>query len=134
MIASQKREAKKGGQNAVEYILTIDMAKHICMLERNEKGKQVRRYFLEVEKKYKSIVTQIKTPQTYLEALKATVLAQEQLESTQGLLSEARETIQNLTHSGKIYTTTEIAKELGMRSASQLNIDLEAREIQYKSN
>lgn len=30
--------------------LTIDMAKEICMLQRNEKGKQARQYFLQIEK------------------------------------------------------------------------------------
>lgn len=30
--------------------LTIDMAKEICMLQRNEKGKQARQYFLKIEK------------------------------------------------------------------------------------
>ncbi len=37
----------------VEYILKLDIAKEMAMLERNEKGKEYRRYFIEVEKKYK---------------------------------------------------------------------------------
>lgn len=42
-----------GGQ-AKEHIIKLDTAKEMAMLERNEKGKQVRRYFIQVEKKYKN--------------------------------------------------------------------------------
>lgn len=48
---SQKNE--KGGRPKTEYIIKLDIAKEMAMLERNEKGKQVRRYFIEVEKRYK---------------------------------------------------------------------------------
>lgn len=57
IIVSQKRETiteyGKKASISNEYILTTDIAKEIAMLERNEKGKQVRRYFIEVEKAYK---------------------------------------------------------------------------------
>jgi anti-repressor protein len=36
----------------VEYCLSLDMAKELCMVERNEKGRQARRYFIEIEKKW----------------------------------------------------------------------------------
>lgn len=35
-----------------DYQLTIDMAKELCMIQRTERGKQARQYFLEVEKKW----------------------------------------------------------------------------------
>lgn len=41
------------GQSKNEHIIKLDTAKEMAMLERNDRGKQVRRYFIEVEKKYK---------------------------------------------------------------------------------
>ena len=41
------------GQTKKDHIVKLDTAKEMAMLERNEKGKQVRRYFIQVEKKYK---------------------------------------------------------------------------------
>jgi phage regulator Rha-like protein len=40
----------------------------------------------------------------------------------------------NLVHTSKTYTTTEIAKELGFKSATALNKDLESKKLQYKMN
>lgn len=40
-------------RNIINHAIKIDMAKEISMIQRNEKGKQARRYFIEVEEEYK---------------------------------------------------------------------------------
>lgn len=40
-------------QELQDHTLTLDMAKEISMIQRNDKGKQARQYFIQVEKQYK---------------------------------------------------------------------------------
>ena len=44
----------QGGRPSTDYEISIDMAKEISMLQRSEKGKQARQYFIELEKKWNS--------------------------------------------------------------------------------
>lgn len=48
-------KTQNGGRPSVEYNLTISMAKEVAMLQRNEKGKEVRNYFIQVEDRYKKL-------------------------------------------------------------------------------
>lgn len=42
-----------GVKVAIEYHVSLDMAKELAMVENNEKGRQIRRYFIAVERKYR---------------------------------------------------------------------------------
>ncbi|EIN2943532.1 TPA: antA/AntB antirepressor family protein [Escherichia coli] len=44
-------KGRGGDRRSKEYHLTLDTAKELAMVERNEKGRQIRRYFIECEKK-----------------------------------------------------------------------------------
>ncbi|WP_053228088.1 BRO family protein [Spirochaeta cellobiosiphila] len=75
-----------------------------------------------------------KIPQTFPEALRAYA---EEVEKRQSLeidnqIKESR--INKLIHTGKTYTITELAKELGFTSASKLNKQLQKLGFQYKVN
>jgi phage anti-repressor protein len=41
-----------------DYIVTLDMAKELCMVSNTDKGKETRRYFIEFEKQGKSLINQ----------------------------------------------------------------------------
>ena len=60
---------KGAGRPRIDHIISLDMAKEISMIQRTDKGKQARAYFLECERRVKSSVPAI--PQTYAEALRA---------------------------------------------------------------
>ena len=51
LVATKK---PNGGRPSQEYHITLEMAKQLAMVENNEKGMQVRKYFIECEKKLKS--------------------------------------------------------------------------------
>lgn len=47
---SSKMSESTGGRPSKEYELSVDMAKQICMIQRTDKGKQCRQYFIDLEK------------------------------------------------------------------------------------
>ncbi|MTB78856.1 oxidoreductase [Streptococcus uberis] len=52
---TQKKVTAQGNQSEfIEHIFNLDAAKEIAMIQRNEKGKEVRRYFIQVEKDFNS--------------------------------------------------------------------------------
>lgn len=51
---SEKSEKPKGGRPSVDHQITIPMAKELCMLQRTDKGKQMRQYFIAVEEQWNS--------------------------------------------------------------------------------
>ena len=55
----------------MEYSFTVEMAKELSMLEKNEKGRIARKYFLEIERRYKDIYReQVKSEPGVLQGIK----------------------------------------------------------------
>lgn len=61
------KTSSAGGRPRIDHIMSLDMAKEISMIQRTERGKQARQYFIECERKAQAHM--IALPQTYAEAL-----------------------------------------------------------------
>ena len=114
-----------GGRPAVEYYISIDMAKEICMIQRSDKGRMFRQYFIECERRL--IETNKKAmPQTYIEAVENLLneLKKNQaLEEKGKLLLEQKEEAEketeriyqvNRNFHSNLYTASQVAKKLGI--------------------
>ena len=148
-LAHQNGGASWGGNNKVDYIITVDMAKELCMVENNDLGKQFRKYFIECEKKLKSQVPQLtKKQQLQLSILngddleKISSLAQYETliigEATKPLLDKIEEDKPKVDYYEQMLitvgcrTVTDIAKDYGL-NAQELNQILHKQGVQYKS-
>lgn len=120
------------GNEIQDFAISMDFAKHICMMARTQKSHEYRNYFIECEKQLQS--QQFKLPSNYKEALLQLVEAEEEKERLLLENSKLEYTNNILTHTNKTYTVTEIAKELNLKSAIALNEKLVKDKIQYKQN
>ena len=126
-----------GGQNKVDYRMTIDMAKEICMLQRTDRGKQARQYFIECEKRLKGQEQPVTLEQQMAQGLLA---AQKLLDTTRLELAQSKQIINELQPKASYYdlilqskslmSVSKIAKDFG-KSAVWLNRKLEEKKIQY---
>lgn len=132
-----------GGRPRTEYVLKLDMAKELAMVENNEQGRRARRYFIEVEKKFESLTVPsymiddpIKRAERWIEERK-----EHQALQTKSLMLEQRVAeyepkisyLDRILQSKGTLTITQIAKDYGM-SGQALNQILREEKVQYKQN
>lgn len=129
----QKCEIANGGyQNKTDHAIKLDMAKELAMIQRNEKGKQARQYFIEVEKEWNS-------PDKVM--ARALLVAQKTIDSKNLMIEQQAQLIGELKpkadytdtilQSKALVNINQIAKDYGM-SARALNKILADKKVQYK--
>lgn len=121
-----------GGRPAIDHSLTIDMAKELCMIQRTERGKQARQYFLQVEKDWNS-------PQKIM--ARALALAEKELATIRTTVQVQQQQIAELQPKATYYDlvlqcknaipVSIIAKDYGY-SARKMNELLNERGVQFK--
>lgn len=93
---TQKCLTSSTGQNMTDHQLTIDMAKEICMIQRSEKGKMFRQYFIEVEKRWND-------PEAIM--ARALKIANNKIGLLEGTVKEQEEKIEILDNENKILSS-----------------------------
>lgn len=77
-----------GGRPKQDHFISLDMAKEISMIQRTERGKQARQYFIECERQAKQMAPQL--PQDYASALRELAASVEAEQKAQAELEAAR--------------------------------------------
>lgn len=105
-----------GGRPSTDYDITIDMAKEICMLQRTEKGKQYRQYFIDLEKAWN-------TPeQIFARALK---MAEKVIEQKDKLILEMKPKaafFDDVASSKSAIAIGDVAKVIGIKNMGRNNL------------
>ena len=124
------------GQNVYDFVLKIDCAKELSMVENNEKGKQIRRYFIECEKKLKQVALPSYQIQDPIERAKVWIKEQEERQKLALEIEMQKPKVEyhdTVLKSQKLISTTDVAKDLGM-SARKLNEKLNELKVIYKQS
>lgn len=127
---TQKCLTSSTGQNITDHVIKLDMAKEIAMIQRTDKGKEVRTYFIQVEKDFNS-------PEKIM--ARALLMADKKIKllesQNENLLIELEEANKNADYLDLILQTkdsltiTQIAQDYGI-SARKMNQLLKQERIQ----
>lgn len=121
-----------GGRPSTDHQLTISMAKEICMLQRNEKGKQFRQYFIEVEEKWNTPEMVMKRALDFANKAVARLQQENAVQAQQIAELQPKASYYDVVLNSKDLTSTStIAKDYGW-SAKKLNSWLADMGVQFK--
>lgn len=140
-----------GKQSRIDHQITLDMAKELCMIQRSEKGREFRKYFIDAERKLRNLTKldsymiddPVERAKRWIEeaqerkmlADKNAVLETENIMQKQQIL----EMSPKITYYDEVLRctdgviVTQIAKDYGW-SAKKLNAYLRDKGVQYKRN
>lgn len=121
-------------QTQLEHNLTIEMAKQLCMLARNDKGREAREYFIEVEKEWNSpekvMSRALKIANNVINEQKVIIAQQEQQIAE---FQPVRDYVDEILSSTSTLTTTQVAADYDL-SARALNKILHEAKLQRSVN
>ena len=121
------------GKQYREYQVTKKGCELIAHKTEGQKGVEFTvRYMDRFEEMEEKLQKQL--PGTYIEALEQLLASEKEKARVQLELKDEQHKNEMLMHFNKLYTTTEIAKELGIKSAAKLNKVLNDKGIQFKQN
>ena len=81
----------------IDYYLTIDTAKEICMIENSEMGRRIRKYFIEAEKRLQMIMNISTETNDLLSIIKASLkYCDEKFEIIEKNIEETNEQVQSI--------------------------------------
>lgn len=134
-VTDKKVHNSNGGRQILtEHEITIEMAKQLCMLARNEKGREAREYFIAVEKDWNSpekvMSRALKIANNVINEQKALIAQQEQQIAE---FQPVRDYVDEILSSTSTLTTTQVAADYDL-SARALNQILHEAKIQRSVN
>lgn len=137
---TQKRVTAQGNETTfIDHEITLDMAKEIAMIQRSDKGKQIRQYFLELERKWNSPEAVMNRALEYSrKQVQALLQTNEKLELENKMkdqqlneLKPKADYYDQILQSKSLVLISQIAKDYGM-GAPTMNKKLHELGVQYK--